>query len=177
MPSPKSIQDLFLEEARDLYDAEEQLTAAFPKLVEAATSEELRAALEMHLEETRTHIHRLEEMFELLDEKPSRRHCAGIAGILQETNHLLKERVERVRDEGIVATARRAAHYEISAYGSLIASATTLGSDEIADILRRTLEEEKVADDTLQSLSEGSFNEARGYRLDIREAKAAGARA
>jgi ferritin-like metal-binding protein YciE len=162
MPRPKSFQDLFLDQARDLYDAEEQLTQAFPKLAEAAASDELRAAIETHFEETRTHIQRLEEVFELLDEQPSGQHCAGMADILQETSDLIEEEeIGQVRDAGIVANAQRAVHYEIDAYDSLIASAATLGAEDVAAILRRTLDEEKAADEMLQSLAERRIDEDR----------------
>jgi ferritin-like metal-binding protein YciE len=155
MPKANSFQDLFLDEARELYSAEAQLIQALPRLAEAATSDEIRAIIESHFEETRTHIQRLDEAFELLDETPGGRHCADMAGILVEGTTPLDEEDDCwALDDRIVTTAQRAAHYEIAAYGSLIASATTLGAEEIADILRRTLEEEKAAEAMLLSLAE-----------------------
>lgn len=161
MPSPKSLQDLFLEEARDLYDAEEQLMEALPKLAEAATSEELRAAIESHLEETRTHVDRLEQVFDLLDERRGGKYCAGMAGIIDEGSDLLYEEVESsALDAAIVASAQRAEHYEIGAYGSLIAWATALGREEIAAVLALTLKDEIATDRKLTALAEDGINEA-----------------
>jgi ferritin-like metal-binding protein YciE len=155
MSRPKSFKDLFLDEARDLYSAEQQLTQAFPKLAEVAESDEVRAEIEIHLEQTRTHIQRLEEVFELLGERPDGQHCAGMARILQATTNAIDEEdVQHAGDGGIVVSAQRVAHYKIGAYGSLVAAATTLGTDAIATILRRTLEEEKAADETSRSLRE-----------------------
>ena len=161
MACPKSLKDLFLEEARDLYGAEEQLIEALPKLAEAATSEELRAAIESHLEETRTHVDRLEQVFDLLDVRHDGNWCAGIAGIIEEVRDLLYEEVEpSVMDAAIVASAQCAQHYEIGAYGSLIAWANALGREEIAAVLALTLKEEKAADRKLTALAEKSINGA-----------------
>jgi ferritin-like metal-binding protein YciE len=161
MASPKSLEDLFLEKARDLYGAEEQLLEALPKLVEAATCEELRAAIESHLEETRTHVDRLEQVFDLLDVRHEGNYCAGIAGIIEEVRDLLYEEVESsVMDAAIVASAQCAEHYEIGAYGSLIAWASALGREEIAAVLALTLKEEKAADQKLTALAEDGINGA-----------------
>jgi len=160
MPNSKTFEDLFLDEVRDLYDAEKQLTKALPKLAKAATSSDLRDAIESHLEETRTHVDRLTQVFELLDEQAKGKHCAGIAGIIEEASDLIGEDLpEPVMDAGIVAGAQRAEHYEIGAYGSLIAWATLLGRSEVADLLTRTLDEEKAADQKLTELAEGGINE------------------
>ncbi|MEP7306230.1 MAG: ferritin-like domain-containing protein [Acidobacteriota bacterium] len=161
MASPKSLQDLFLAEARDLYGAEQQLLEAMPKLAETATSEELRAAIESHLEETRTHVDRLEQVFDLLDVRHDGNYCAGIAGIIEEVSDLLFEDVESsVMDAAIVASAQCAEHYEIGAYGSLIAWANALGREEIAAVLALTLKEEKAADARLTALAEEGINGA-----------------
>jgi len=161
MASPKSLQDMFLEEARDLYGAEQQLIEVLPKLAEAATSEELRAAIESHLEETRTHVDRLEQVFDLLDMRHDGNYCAGIAGIIEEVGDLLYEKVESsAMDAAIVASAQRAEHYEIGAYGALIAWARALGREEIAAVLALTLKEEKAADERLTVLAEDGINEA-----------------
>src|SRR5205085_1889403 len=120
-----------------------------------------------HFEKTRTHIQRLEEAFELLDAASGGRHCAEMASILQDISAPLeKSDAARERDDRIVTTAQRAAHYEVSAYGSLVASATTLGAEEIADILRRTLEEEKAAEAMLQSLADERISEDVGGPRD-----------
>ena len=160
MSTCKSFDDLFLDEVRDLYDAEKQLIKALPKLSKAACSDDLREAISSHLEETRTHVQRLEQVFGLLDEKPRGKHCAGIAGIIEEGAGLLDEDVdEPALDAGIIAGAQRAEHYEIGAYGSLIAWAKVLGKTDVATILAETLEEEKAADEKLTSLAEGGINE------------------
>jgi len=161
MASPKFLQELFLEKARDLYGAEEQLLAALPRLAEAASSEELRAAIESHLQETRTHVDLLEQVFDLLDLRHDGNYCAGIAGIIEELRDLLYEDVDSsVMDAGIVASAQCAEHYEIGAYGSLIAWANALGREEIAAVLSLTLKEEKAADRKLTALAQKGINEA-----------------
>jgi ferritin-like metal-binding protein YciE len=167
-----SLQDLFLDELRDLYDAEKQLIKALPKMAKKTSSQELRAALESHLEETRTHVDRLEQAFELLDEKPRGKHCAGIAGIVEEASEMLGEDVEAgALDAGIIAGGQRAEHYEMAAYGSVMAWAKALGHEEIATLLSDTLNEEKAADAKLTALAEGGINEdAAGHEADAEEA-------
>jgi ferritin-like metal-binding protein YciE len=155
------LHDLFLDELRDLYDAEKQLTKALPKLAKGSTSADLRSAIESHLEETRGHVDRLERAFQLLDERARGKHCAGIAGIVEEGSDLLAEDLdERVMDAGIIAGAQRAEHYEMAAYGSVIAWAKAMGHDEVASLLAETLEEEKAADAKLTALAEGGINDA-----------------
>jgi len=178
MASEKTFRDLFLDEVRDLYDAEKQLTKALPKLAKAAASHELRTAIASHLEETRTHVARLETIFGLLGAQVSGRHCAGIAGIIEEANDLLQDDLDDAAlDAGIVAAAQRAEHYEISAYGSLIAWAQTLERGDIAETLNETLDDERAADEALSSLAEGGLNDqaAASWREDEHE-EAAGDR-
>jgi len=155
MPRSQSFRELFVVEARQLYSAETQLTEMFQTLAERATSDELGAAIETQLEETRTHIQRLEGVFELLDEEPGGQHCSGMATIIQETKSVLDEAAQQSRDANIVASAQRVAQYKIGAYGSLVAAAMTLGTEGVAATLRRTLEEQKAAEETLRSLTEG----------------------
>ena len=153
------LRKLMIEELKDLYNAEKQLTKALPKLAKNATSDELRDLLESHLEETEHQISRLEEAFEMLGEKPRGKHCEGIAGIVEEGSNLLQEDFDGpVLDAGIIAGAQRTEHYEIAAYGSVMAWAKTLGLNDIASLLDETLEEEKAADEKLSALAESSIN-------------------
>jgi ferritin-like metal-binding protein YciE len=159
MANQSALRELFTEEIRDLYNAERQLTKALPKLSRAASSDALRQAIDGHLKETEGHIERLESVFEGLGEKPRSKHCAGMAGIIEEGSDLIADDLDgAVLDAGIIASAQRAEHYEIGAYGSAIAWAKVLGLSEIASTLAETLEEEKAADEKLSSLAEGSIN-------------------
>lgn len=156
-----TLRDSLVDEIKDLFNAEKQLTKALPKMAKAATSDELRTALENHLEETQNQITRLERVFELLDETPRGKHCAGMAGIIEEGNDALEEDAEdAVMDACIIASGQRAEHYEIAAYGTAIAWAEALDLTEVASILRETLGEEKAADEKLSALAESGINEA-----------------
>jgi ferritin-like metal-binding protein YciE len=149
-----------IEEIRDLYDAERQLVKALPKMAKGASSDELRSLIETHLGETQEQVKRLERAFEMLEERPRGKHCEGIAGIIKEGSDLLEEDFDgAVLDAGIIAGAQRAEHYEIGAYGSVIAWAKQMGEDEIASLLEETLEEEKSADEKLSALAESSINQ------------------
>lgn len=155
-----TLQDLLIEELQDLYDAEHQLAKALPQMAHAANADALRAAFESHLEETRTHITRLDDIFVSLGQKPSGKHCAGVAGIIEEGSKILNRTAidGAVRDAGLIAGAQKAEHYEMCGYGTCAAWATTLGLDEIARRLEETLEEEKAADQTLNDLAEQEVN-------------------
>ena len=156
-----NLREALVEEIRDLYNAEKQLTKALPKLAKAATNDELREAFESHLEETEGHVTRLERVFELLDEKPRGKHCAGMAGIIEESNEALQEDMEdAVMDAVIIKGAQSAEHYEIGSYGTAIAWAEALDLTEVAQILQETLAEEKAADAKLSALAESGINEA-----------------
>lgn len=156
-----NLRDALVEEIRDLYNAEKQLVKALPKMVKGASSDELRAAFEAHLEETEGQVTRLERVFELLDEKPRGKHCAGMAGIIEEGADTLSEDMEdAVKDAALIAGAQRAEHYEIAAYGTAIAWAEALGLSDVAEALTETLEEEKAADVKLSALAESGINEA-----------------
>lgn len=160
MPEPKSLHDMFIDELRDAYDAEKQLTKALPKLARAAVSDELRAAFESHLTETQGHVTKLEQVFASLDEKPRGKHCDGIAGIIEEGKSVLEEDIEESAiDACLIAAGQRAEHYEIAAYGSLVAWARAMEHTEAANLLEETLQEEKAADEKLTSLAEGGINE------------------
>jgi ferritin-like metal-binding protein YciE len=161
MSEAKTLHDAFLDELRDAYDAEKQLTKALPKMAKAATSPDLRAAFEAHLEETRGHITRLEEVFAGLDEKIRGKHCDGIAGIIEEGKSVMEEDFDdATMDACLIAGGQRAEHYEMAAYGSLIAWARAMDHTEAADLLQETLDEEKAADEKLSSLAENGINQA-----------------
>ena len=161
MASEASLRELLTDEVRDLYNAEKQLIKALPKMAKAATSDDLREAFESHLEETENQVGRLEQVFKLLGQQPRGKHCAGIAGIIEEGNDLMSEAFDgSVLDAGLIAGGQRAEHYEIAAYGSVLAWAKTLGMDDVISLLEPTLEEEKAADEKLSQLAESSVNSA-----------------
>ena len=156
-----NLHDLLVDELKDLYHAEKQLTKALPKMARAATHDGLRDAFESHLEETREHVTRLEDVFGALDMSPKSKPCHGIAGILEEGAELMEEDAEPpAMDAALIAAAQRAEHYEIGAYGTCVAWARLLGHDEVVSLLEQTLEEEKAADQKLTALAEGEINEA-----------------
>ncbi|MGH9144744.1 MAG: ferritin-like domain-containing protein [Vicinamibacterales bacterium] len=160
MATPGTLHDAFIDELKDSYDAEKQLTKALPKLAKAATSPELRQAFETHLEETRGHVERLEQVFELLDEKAKGKHCDGIAGIIEEGSSVMSEDFDdTTMDACLIASGQRAEHYEIAAYGTLVTWARAMGHDEAADLLDETLNEEKAADEKLTTLAESGINQ------------------
>jgi ferritin-like metal-binding protein YciE len=159
MAETGTLHDAFIDELRDTYDAERQLTKALPKLAKAATSAELRSAFEAHLEETQGHIERLEQVFESLDERVRGKHCDGIAGIIEEGKSILEEDLDgSAMDACLIAAGQRAEHYEMAAYGTLVAWAEAMGHTEAATLLQETLDEEKAADEKLSSLAEGGIN-------------------
>jgi ferritin-like metal-binding protein YciE len=136
------------------------LTKALPKLAKAATSPELRQAFESHLEETRGHVERLQQIFDLLDERAKGKHCDGIAGIIEEGSSVMGEDFdESTMDACLIASGQRAEHYEMAAYGTLIAWARAMGHEEVATLLEETLSEEKSADEMLTQLAESGINE------------------
>jgi ferritin-like metal-binding protein YciE len=160
MAEAGTLHDAFLDELRDTYDAEKQLTKALPKLAKAAASTDLRTAFETHLEETRGHVERLEQVFELLDEKVQGKHCDGIAGIIDEGKSIMEEDFdEATMDACLIAAGQRAEHYEMAAYGTLVAWARGMGHSEAATLLQETLDEERAADEKLTSLAEGGINQ------------------
>ena len=149
-----TMDELFVDELKDLYSAEKQITRALPKLVKAATSDELRQAFQSHLEETNGHVTRLEKAFEILGKSPKGKTCVGMKGVLEEGAEVLEDTDKgEVRDAGLISAAQRVEHYEMAGYGSARDFAKLLGQDEIADLLEETLEEEKAADKKLTSIS------------------------
>jgi ferritin-like metal-binding protein YciE len=160
MADAGTLHDAFLDELRDAYDAEKQLTKALPKLAKAAVSPDLRAAFETHLEETRGHVDRLERVFEGLDEKVRGKHCDGIAGIIEEGKSIMDEEFDdATMDACLIAAGQRAEHYEMAAYGTLVAWAQSMGHTDAADLLQEILDEEKAADKKLSALAEGGINQ------------------
>ncbi len=152
--SADTIEKLFMEELKDLYSAETQITKALPKLVDAATSTELRSAFEHHLKETEGHVRRLEQAFEILGASPKGKTCDGIKGILSEGTDSMKEAHKGdVRDAALIAGAQRVEHYEMAAYGTVHAFAERLNQKQIAELLAETLNEEKAADKKLTDIS------------------------
>jgi len=163
MAKVATMEDLFLDEIRDLYDAEKQLTKALPKMAKAASSEELRTALENHLEETENQVERLEQIFEMLEQKGTGKKCAAMAGLIKEGDEVAKSTEDTaVRDAGLIAAAQKVEHYEISGYGSARTHAQLLGHQEVVSLLEETLKEEKQADRILNDLAESSVNEEAG---------------
>lgn len=160
MAEEGTLHDAFLDELRDAYDAEKQLTKALPKLAKASSSDPLRQAFESHLEETRGHVEKLEQVFERLNEKAKGKHCDGIAGIIDEGGSIMGEDFdEATMDACLIAAGQRAEHYEIASYGTLVAWARVMGHDDSADLLQEILDEEKAADEKLNSLAEGGIND------------------
>jgi ferritin-like metal-binding protein YciE len=156
-----NLRDALVDEIKDIYNAEKQIVKALPKMVKGATSEELRDAFESHLEETQNQVTRLERVFELLDEKPRGKHCAGMAGILEEGSDILEEDAEDVvMDAMLIAGAQKVEHYEITSYGTVIAWAEALGLTEVAEVLGESLAEEKAADENLSAIAETGINDA-----------------
>ena len=160
MAEAGTLHDAFIDELRDTYDAEKQITKALPKMVKTASSPELRAAFEAHLEETRAQVARLEEIFGSLDEKVRGKHCDGMEGIIEEGKSVMEEDFdETTMDACLIAAAQRVEHYEMAAYGTLVAWARVMGHTEAADLLQETLDEEKAADEKLSSIAEAGINQ------------------
>ena len=167
MAEASTLHDAFIDELRDTYDAEKQLTKALPKLAKTSSNPELRQAFESHLEETRGQIERLEQIFESLDEKVRGKHCEGIAGIIEEGKSIMEEDFDdTTMDACLIAAGQRAEHYEMAAYGTLIAWAQALGHSDAAELLQQTLDEEKAADETLSDLAEGGINQSAADATD-----------
>jgi ferritin-like metal-binding protein YciE len=158
MAAISTLDELFVQELRDMYDAEKQLVKALPKMAKAAEHDELVNAIQEHLEQTKGHVERLEQVFSQLDTKARGKHCAGMAGIIEEGSDVMNDAESPVLDAALVSAAQRVEHYEISAYGTLIAYARQLGHDDAAELLEETLNEEKETDRKLTELAEGTLN-------------------
>jgi len=154
-----TLQTLYVDELRDLYNAENQLLKALPKMAKAASSEELKDAFEKHLEQTKTHVERLEEVFEEIGEKPKGKTCKAMKGLIEEGSEILHEEGEEsVIDAGIIVAAQKVEHYEIASYGSVRTFAQLLGKDSSAELLQTTLDEESEANELLNTLAEDIVN-------------------
>ena len=154
-----TLKTLYIDELRDLYNAEGQLLKALPKMAKAASSEELKDAFEKHLEQTKSHVERLEEVFEDIGEKPKGKTCRAMKGLIEEGSEILEEDGEEsVIDAGIIVAAQKVEHYEIASYGSVRTFAQLLGKDRSADLLQTTLDEESEANDLLTKLAEDIVN-------------------
>jgi ferritin-like metal-binding protein YciE len=158
----ENLQNLFIEQLRDLYDGEQQITKALPKLIGKANNPELQDALQEHLDVTNKQIQRLDQIFKTLGEKASGETCKGMKGVLAEGDSVVGDAEDNaVRDASIIASAQRVEHYEIAGYGTVRTYAKLLGKNDIANLLEQTLEEEKEADRTLSEIAESVNVEAK----------------
>jgi ferritin-like metal-binding protein YciE len=154
-----SLQKLYVEELRDLYNAENQLVKALPKMAKGASSPELQQAFEDHLEQTKDQVERLEEIFKALDEKPTGKTCKAMKGLIEEGSAILDEKGNKsVLDAALIGAAQRIEHYEIAVYGTVRTFANLLGEEEAAELLQETLDEESETDKLLTELAESAIN-------------------
>ena len=154
-----TLQKLYTDELRDLYNAENQLVKALPKMAKAASSEDLKDAFEKHLEQTKGHVKRLEQVFDALGEKPKGKTCRAMKGLIEEGSEILKEEGEEsILDAGIIVAAQKVEHYEIASYGSVRTFAHLLGQNKAAELLQTTLDEESETNELLNRLAEGIVN-------------------
>jgi ferritin-like metal-binding protein YciE len=161
MAQASTLHDAFLDELRDIYHAEKQITKALPKMVQAASDKSLAKAFADHLRETEGQVARIEQTFELLGESARTKTCEGMKGILEEGKAILQENFDEVTmDASLIAAAQRVEHYEMATYGTLVAWARSMQHDDAADLLQQNLEEEKAADEKLSALAEGGINQS-----------------
>jgi ferritin-like metal-binding protein YciE len=154
-----SLNKLYVDELKDIYSAETQITKALPRMIKTATSPELKAAFEAHLQETYGQIERLEHIFETLEKSPRGKKCVGMEGLLEEGKEVMGEDIDpEVLDAALIAAAQKVEHYEISSYGTVRAYAQLLGDSTAIDLLALTLEEEVGADEKLTHLAESGIN-------------------
>lgn len=150
----ENLEQLFLQELRDLYDAEDQITEALPKMIEAAHYDQLRSALQQHLEVTRKQIDRLEQIFSILGEDATGQTCKGMKGVIKEGDEIISQGGDNATvDAGIISAAQRVEHYEMAGYGTVRTYAELLGQQQIAQLLQQTLDEEKEADENLTQIA------------------------
>lgn len=157
-----ALNELFLDELKDIYWAEKHLAKALPKMAKAATSDELRTAIENHKAETDNHIARLEEVFSSIDEKAVAVKCEAMAGLLKEGDEIVEETETGsiTRDAGIISAAQKIEHYEIASYGTLRTLAGVLGYNDAVELLEATLQEEKMADSLLTEIATTGINQS-----------------
>jgi ferritin-like metal-binding protein YciE len=154
------LEEFFTDALKDIYWAEKHLTKALPKMKKAATTEELKSAIEQHIAQTEEHVSRLEQVFELMGKKAQAKKCDAMEGLVKEGESVVEETEEgtMTRDVGIIIAAQKVEHYEIATYGGLVQLAKTMGMDEAAGILEQTLEEEKQTDRGLTEIAENNIN-------------------
>jgi ferritin-like metal-binding protein YciE len=156
----ESLRDLYVDELKDLYSAENQLLVALPKMAKAVSDAKLRKAFEHHLEETRGHVERLEQVFKTLDASPKGKKCKAMEGLIEEGKEVMDEDFEPpVRDAALIAAAQRVEHYEMAGYGCVRTYARLLGDGIAAGLLQKTLDEEGAADKKLTDLAESVIND------------------
>jgi len=155
----KSLRELYVEELKDLYNAEQQILKALPKMMRAASDRDLQRAFAQHEKQTQRQVKRLDRIFRQLGESPRGKKCKGMEGLLEEGKELMQERPEpEVLDAGLISAAQRVEHYEIAGYGTVRAYARLLGEEEHASLLQETLDEEGETDKKLTALAESSIN-------------------
>jgi len=154
-----ALNELFVDELKDIFDAEKQLVKALPKMAKAATSENLQQAFTEHLEQTKGHVNRLEQVFQGLDMSAKGKHCMAMEGLVAEGKEVIEDDLQDVvRDAALIGAAQKVEHYEIASYGTLIAHARLLGHDDAVSLLQETLQEEKQTDENLTELAESEVN-------------------
>lgn len=159
-PEFHNLQDLFVQQLKDLYDAEQQLTVALPDMAQAASSADLRDAFNMHYRQTQEHVRRLEQVFRGLNCEPESESCPAMKGLIKEGKDMIAAKGDpAVRDAGLIAAAQRVEHYEMAGYGAVRTYAQHLGRDDLAQILQQTLDEEGHTDKMLTSLAESGINQ------------------
>jgi ferritin-like metal-binding protein YciE len=165
-----NLREFFVDQLKDIYWAEKKLVKTLPKLEEAATTEQLKNAFRNHLEQTREHVRRVENVFDMINEEADSTKCPAMAGIVDEGSDIIDETEENTaqRDVGLIFAGQKAEHYEIATYGGLITLAKVLGYNDVASILHQTLEEEKEADELLTQIAENNVN----YRASVEPAEA-----
>jgi ferritin-like metal-binding protein YciE len=157
----KSVNDLLMDELQDIYHAEKQLVKALPKMAKKAKSDQLRQAVEHHLEQTKGHVQRLEQVFEKLDARPRTKRCEAMEGLIEEAEELMGEiATPEVLDAAMIGAAQKVEHYEIASYGTLSTLAQELGHTEAARLLEQTLSEEKAADQKLNEIALSGVNKS-----------------
>jgi ferritin-like metal-binding protein YciE len=168
------LHELYIEQLRDLYSAENQLVKALPKMAEATTTDELRTAFEEHLEQTQGHVQRLETIFENLGEKPTGEKCKGMEGLVAEGSEVIEndDFEGELKDAALIAAAQRVEHYEIAGYGTVRTFASLLEDDEAVELLEQTLEEEKETDQKLTEIAESVNLEAQGQEVQEQDEEA-----
>lgn len=168
----KGFKELYIDELKDLYNAENQLLKALPKMAKAVTSEDLRAGFEEHLEQTKGHVQRLEDIFKQVGESPKGKKCKGMEGLIEEGSEAIDEYDGELLDAALIGAAQRVEHYEMAGYGTVIAFAEELGETEHVELLNETLEEEKQTDQKLTDLA-GDINAQANQEEESAEAETA----